>query len=164
MKNIGGVASVAALSVIALSACSATASPTVTVTVTNYVPVPLPNPSPTGTPPEARNPVELLKRVPGCVIPEGTEVGVFSGGGSRSASCDFMDNDGGSRGTTLQIMTLAGEKPGSQIRSDDSHRKIVGDDFVATLTGRWNAYAKWLTVEKIESIASILGGKYILPG
>ncbi|GAA4123676.1 hypothetical protein GCM10022415_29080 [Knoellia locipacati] len=46
------------------------------------------------------------------------------------------------------------------LRSDDSHKVIIGEDFLASITGDWNSYSKHINP---STIAKQVGGKLIPP-
>jgi len=108
----------------------------------------------------APNPVTMLKKLDGCVLPAGSSVGETDMDGNRYASCDYMDN-GGSAGTNVTVYTSAAGAPLAQLPNDDSHKVIVGSHFIAGVTGDWSAYSSTFDV---DSVAQSLGGKVVAPG
>lgn len=110
------------------------------------------------TPSSAPNPVAMLKKLVGCVLPAGSSVGETDMDGNRYASCYYMDN-AGSEGTNVTVYTSAGP-PTATLQNDDSHKVIVGSHFIAGVTGDWSAYSSTFDV---DSVAQSLGGKVIAP-
>lgn len=109
------------------------------------------------------NPVDVLQKIDGCVIPSGTEVGEPDIDGNLYASCDFLDN-GGSEGTRFTVRTYGADprevETADQLQSDDSHKKIIGNDWILTITGDWSAYSAHVDP---EAIAEMVGGEYLGP-
>jgi len=148
-------------------------------------PVPRVNTSPTvgeGAATEPANPVPIVKKIKGCVLDEGTEVGEHDVWGNRFASCSFMDNgltdengnakggngksEPGTSGTGVTARTYPGDPRQLEtnpqfLKSDDGTKRIIGKDFVVTITGIWTAYSKHLGPKEIEEIARQVGGEYI---
>lgn len=104
------------------------------------------------------NPVDLLKKIDGCHIPAGTEVGDTDIDGNRYASCNLKDN-AGTDGTDVTARTFPGDPTqlatADELSADDSHKIIVGSDFIVTITGDWSSYSRH--VDPAE-IAAQLGG------
>jgi hypothetical protein len=112
----------------------------------------------------AQNPVDILRKVRGCVIPAGTVSGSHDLMGERYASCDFMNNgnvqadgSGGTAGTGVTVYTgvLAANRPADV--SDDNHQVITGFDFVLILTQPPGGYN--VPVDP-QTVASEVGGTY----
>ena len=159
---------------------SGNAAPTVTVTAppaagaTPASPTPDPSASspdataePEGegaVPSEPRNPVPILKKVRGCVLAADTEVGETDIYGNRYAGCDFLDNSG-TPGTSVIVRTYPGdprqwESTPDNLRTDDSHKIIVGEDFVLTITGDFSDYSRHISS---KAVAKQVGGEYQAP-
>ena len=159
MEKAATAAAIIAAPIVALTGCAAAPSPVTTVTVVPVIAAPDSTPSV-----EARNPVELAKKIDGCELGEDASVGIRSGDGSRHVDCYWYDN-AGSLGTNVVVYTYPGDPrdlEGAQLLTpDDSHRVIVGPDFVVSITGDWSkdGYSKHLTKEKLKAIADKLGGE-----
>lgn len=112
---------------------------------------------------EPSNPVPILEKVDGCELEAGTEVGETDIDGNRYASCNFMDNSG-SAGTNVTARTYPGDPKdfatADQLRGDDSHKVILGQDFIVTITGDFAAYSADVDP---EVIADQVGGEYLVP-
>ena len=158
-------AAILAASIVALTGCAAAPSPVTTVTV---VPV-IAAPESTQTV-EPRNPVDIIKLIDGCQTDESAELGKTAIDGTLYAECYWNDNvwsDGSNTpGTGAVLYTYPGDPrdldEGSPLLTpDDSHRVIIGPDFVVSITGDWgkNGYSKHLTKEKVKAIADKLGGE-----
>ena len=162
MKKAAPAAAILAASIVALTGCAAAPNPVTTVTV---VPV-IAAPESTQTV-EARNPVELAKKIDGCKLEEDAYVGDRSGDGSRYVDCYFHDVAGEptAGGTSAVIYTYPGDPRDLEgaplLTPDDSHRVIIGPDFVVSITGDWSGYSKHLTPEKLKSIADKVGGEVV---
>jgi hypothetical protein len=152
-------AAILAASIVALTGCAAAPSPVTTVTVVPVIAAPDSTPSV-----EPRNPVELIKLIDGCQTEEDAELGKTAIDGSRYAECHWNDNSD-SGGTEVVLYTYPGDakelSTHSLLTPDDSHRVIVGPDFVVSITGDWSkgGYSKHLTKEKLKAIADKVGGE-----
>lgn len=176
---------VALAGLLLFASCSSGPAPTVTVTApapspsVEATPSPPPSeplPEPTGEPepedvvpeevPEPRNPVPMLKgAAPNCKTDAvAGEVDIM---GNRYATCYWQDN-GGSDGTAFEVRTYPGEperwSPEWPFMSSDSQRFIIGEDFIASVTGDWSTYSDWLDEATLQELAKRLGGKYLAPG
>jgi len=153
--------------VVALSACGTPKEPAPTITMTAM---------PTfAVAPEPSNPVPILMRISDCVLQDGTEVGEHDVWGNRFASCSFMDNiatdangnpQPGTAGTGVVARTYPGdprqlETNPAFLKSDDGTKRIIGKDFVVTITGIWTAYSKHLGPKEIKEIARQVDGEYV---
>jgi hypothetical protein len=112
-------------------------------------------------PAEPANPVPVLRKVKGCVIEDGTEVGDHDIAGNRYASCSFMDN-AGTPGTSVTVRTYPGDPMQwhpmpDQLKSDDSTKVIMGDDFTVVITGDWQSYSRDVDP---NAIAKLVGGTF----
>ena len=151
-----------AASIVALTGCATSPNPVTTVTVVPVIAAPDSTPSI-----EPRNPVELIKLIDGCETEEDAELGNTALGGSRYAECYWNDNADDTPGTGAVLYTYPGDPrdlEGSPLLTpDDSHRVIIGPDFVVSITGDWgkNGYSKHLTKAKLESIADKVGGEVV---
>ena len=164
MKKTTAAAAIIAASIVALTGCATAPNPVTTVTVVPVIAAPDSTPSV-----EARNPVELAKKIDGCELEEDASVGDRSGDGSRYVDCYFHDvpGDPTAGGTSAVIYTYPGDPrdiEGSPLLTpDDSHRVIIGPDFVVSITGDWSrdGYSRHLTKEKVKAIADKLGGEVV---
>ena len=158
MKKAPAVAIIAA-SIVALTGCAAAPNPVTTVTVVPVIAAPDSTPSV-----EPRNPVDIVKLIDGCQTDESAELGKTALDGSRYAECYWNDNSD-SRGTDVVLYTYPGDAKELSTRSlltpDDSHRAIIGPDFVVSITGDWSkgGYSTHLTKEKLKAIADKVGGE-----
>ena len=161
MKKAATAAAILAASIVALTGCAAAPSPVATVTVVPVIAAPDSTPSI-----EPRNPVELIKLIDGCETEEDAELGKTALDGSRYAECHWNDMSD-SLGTEVVLYTYRGDakelSTHSLLTPDDSHRVIVGPDFVVSITGDWSkgGYSKHLTKAKLESIADKVGGEVV---
>ena len=161
MKKTATAAAVLAASIVALTGCAAAPSPVTTVTVVPVIAAPDSTPSV-----EPRNPVELVKQIVGCQADESSELGKTALDGSRYAECHWNDMSGSS-GTEVVLYTYPGDakelSTHSLLTPDDSHRVIIGPDFVVSITGDWSkgGYSRHLTKEKVKAIADKLGGEVV---
>jgi hypothetical protein len=152
-------AAILAASIVALTGCAAAPNPVTTVTVVPVIAAPDSTPSV-----EPRNPVDIVKLIDGCQTDESAELGKTALDGSRYAECHWNDMSGSS-GTEVVLYTYPGDakelSTHSLLTPDDSHRVIVGPDFVVSITGDWSkgGYSKHLTKEKVKAIADKLGGE-----
>lgn len=110
---------------------------------------------------EPANPVPILKKVKGCIIEDGTEVGEHDVYGNRYVSCSFMDN-ADTPGTRVTVRTYPGDPKQwdpmpENLKSDDSSKVILGDDFMVVLTGDWSDYSRDVNP---KTIAKLVGGTY----
>ena len=165
MKPLAIIAAAALL----LTGCAATPQPAVTVTVTAPAPEPTPllPPQDAERPPasELRNPVDMLKKIDGCELEEGASAGDVDIFGNRYATCYCMDN-AGTRGTALDVRIYPGDPKDWDTVNDlgastDSSKLILGEDFAAWVVGDWSAYSKHLTKDRLEEIATTLGGRLV---
>jgi hypothetical protein len=86
---------------------------------------------------QARNPVDLLRKITGCHLDDGVETGERDIDGDRYASCNFLDNQG-TNGTDVTVYTGAGQRPDmTNFVTDDSHKVITGPDWFLVITGNW---------------------------
>lgn len=112
---------------------------------------------------EMANPVDILRKVEGCEIPAGSEVGDTDIDGNRYASCDFMDNSG-TAGTDVTARTYPGDPrdfaSADLLQGDDSHKVILGEGFLVLITGDFASYSKDVDPEEI---AQQVGGEYQPP-
>lgn len=110
---------------------------------------------------EMANPVEILRKVDGCELPAGSEVGETDINGNRYASCDFMDNSG-TAGTSVTARTYPGNARDfatlDQLQGDDSTKVILGEDFTVTVTGDFATYSAEVDP---EDIADQVGGQFL---
>ena len=154
-------AAILAASIVALTGCAAAPNPVTTVTVVPVIAAPDSTPSV-----EPRNPVDIVKLIDGCQTDESAELGKTALDGSRYAECHWNDMPGSS-GTEVVLYTYPGDakelSTHSLLTPDDSHRVIVGPDFVVSITGDWSkgGYSKHLTQEKLKSIADKVGGEVV---
>lgn len=161
MKKAATAAAILAASIVALTGCAAAPSPVTTVTVVPVIAAPDSTPSV-----EPRNPVELIKQIDGCQTDESAELGKTALDGSRYAECRWNDMSGES-GTEVVLYTYPGDakelSTHSLLTPDDSHRVIIGPDFVVSITGDWgkDGYSRHLTQEKLKSIADKVGGEVV---
>ena len=161
MKKAATAAAILAASIVALTGCATAPNPATTVTVVPVIAAPDSTPSV-----EPRNPVDIVKLIDGCQTDESAELGKTALDGSRYAECHWNDMSGSS-GTEVVLYTYAGDakelSTHSLLTPDDSHRVIVGPDFVVSITGDWskNGYSKHLTKEKLKSIADKVGGEVV---
>ena len=95
--------------------------------------------------------------------------------GNRFASCSFMDNiatdengkpEPGTAGTGVVARTYPGDPRQVEtnpefLKSDDSTKRIIGKDFVVTITGMWTAYSKHFGSTEINEIARQVDGEYV---
>ena len=159
MKKTTAAAAIIAASIVALTGCATAPNPVTTVTVVPVIAAPDSTPSV-----EPRNPVELIKQIDGCQTDESAELGKTALDGSRYAECHWNDMSGSS-GTEVVLYTYPGDakelSTHSLLTPDDSHRVIVGPDFVVSITGDWgkDGYSRHLTQEKLKSIADKVGGE-----
>ena len=95
----------------------------------------------------APNPVTTVTVVPVIAAPDSTPTDSTPGTGAV-----LYTYPGDPRDFGHEVMT-----------PDDSHRVIVGPDFVVSITGDWgkNGYSKHLTKEKVKAIADKLGGEVV---
>lgn len=167
-----GMAVFAAASAVGLAGCggggasassTATVTQTATVTATVTAAAHTPSHEPTSTQ-AAVNPVDLLKKLRGCVLPKGATVGNADIDGNMYASCYYMDNEG-SEGTdvTLRVVghTPTSKDMGGESHGDDSHKLIVGATWYAVVTGDWAAYSQHIDP---AVVAKTLGGRFIPSG
>ena len=161
MKKSAAAAVILAASIVALTGCAAAPSPVTTVTVVPVIAAPDSTPSV-----EPRNPVDIVKLIDGCQTDESAELGKTALDGSRYAECHWNDNSD-SGGTEVVLYTYPGDakelSTHSLLTPDDSHRVIVGPDFVVSITGDWgkDGYSKHLTKAKLKSIADKVGGEVV---
>ena len=161
MKKTTAAAAILAASIVALTGCAAAPNPVTTVTVVPVIAAPDSTPSV-----EPRNPVELIKLIDGCQTDESAELGKIALDGSRYAECHWNDMSGSS-GTEVVLYTYPGDakelSTHSLLTPDDSHRVIVGPDFVVSITGDWgkDGYSTHLTKEKLKAIADKVGGEVV---
>ena len=83
MKKAATAAAILAASIVALTGCATAPSPVTTVTVVPVIAAPDSTPSV-----EARNPVELAKKIDGCELEEDASVG------NRSGEAQSVDGSG----------------------------------------------------------------------
>ncbi|MFT4228482.1 hypothetical protein [Micropruina sp.] len=160
----------ALLALLMLGGCSAStpAAPPTEVASTSAVSTPE-EAEPGGEPelPDPRKPVDLIKQFGDRSCKTQAEAGEEDVYGNRYASCSWQDN-ADTPGTELTVRTYPGDPlefdPNVPFRSTDSNRIIIGDDFVATITGDWTSYSKGFTTKKLGAIADKLGGEYLPPG
>lgn len=115
-------------------------------------------PSPAATPdavqpttrPVPANPVPILAKIKGCVIPADTKVGLTDIRGDRYAGCDLS-------GVAIDVRTFPGDPKvvsPDWLRSDDGRRVIVGSDFTVVASAAPSSLAKI----HLEEIAAEVGG------
>lgn len=88
----------------------------------------------------APNPVQILQKLDGCVLPAGAVQGDTDMNGDRMAECSYQDNQG-TDGTSVTVYTNTSKPDLPGITADDSHKIITGKDFVLEITGDWSAYS-----------------------
>lgn len=102
----------------------------------------------------APNPVDILKLIPGCRLSPGETQGDHDVFGNRMAECNFEDN-GGSDGTDVLVYTNTTRPDLKGIVPDDSHKIILGSNFIVEITGDFAAYSAHVDP---DAIASEVGG------
>jgi hypothetical protein len=111
---------------------------------------------------EPANPVLILKKIPNCILDAGTSVGMHDIDGNRYVSCSFLDNSG-TPGTAITARTYPGDPKQldpKNLISDDSHKQIVGSDFIVSITGDWSSYSSGVDP---KNIATVVGGEFTAP-
>lgn len=109
------------------------------------------------------NPVELLKKVPGCSVPASVKYGDLDAWGNRFAECEFDNKGAWSSGTSVRVYMGDIEKVRAQgvpeqLLTTDSSLVFYGDGF----TGRIDGFAR--EGEKpvpIEPILKALNAKLV---
>ncbi len=134
----------------------ATVTVTVPVTASPATVTALPSPAATfdavqpTTRPVPANPVPILAKIKGCVIPADTKVGLTDIQGDRYAGCDLS-------GVAIEVRTFPGDPKvvsPDWLRSDDGRRVIVGRDFTVVASAAPSSLAKI----HLEEIAAEVGG------
>jgi hypothetical protein len=104
---------------------------------------------------EAPNPVDILKKIEGCVLEPGVTVGEDDINGNRYASCFIKDYiDVTARTFTLDPFPIYPEL----LEPDDSHRVVLGDNFMVNVTADPSAFAADVDMGEI---AAAVGGEEI---
>lgn len=166
MTNMGKMSGLLMAAVL-LAGCSqqASAPSAVTVTLPAVTVTALPSPAaapkaPTSAPPVVpANPVPILAKIKGCVIPDGTTAGLTDIAGDRYATCKLgKDGNGGE----VMVRTYPGDPRvlDPKMRSDDSQAFIIGSTFVAIVRAPGG-----LTSSKmpLAEIAAQVGGTVLPP-
>jgi hypothetical protein len=102
----------------------------------------------------AANPVDILRKIPGCVLAPGETQGDHDVQGDRTAECNFLDNNG-TEGTNISVYTWATTEGADKGITDDSHKAIVGDHFDLMILGDFPTYSAHIVPSKI---AALVGG------
>lgn len=113
------------------------------------------------------NPVDVLKKVPGCTIGPGVETGEPDMDGNLYASCAIKDVDfteDGEDYTTDIDVTARAVNPDDAVAQgyedatpDDSHKVIFGDGFYLVLTGEPAVFGT--RAVDVDAIATAVDGK-----
>jgi hypothetical protein len=152
---------IALAAALAAAGCSGTtnqpspAPPPVTVTVTT--PAEPTTWATTSTAAQPRNPVEILRKISGCQIPEGTERGRYDIEGNLGAECR-LDPNSPTAAASVSVTTYPGDPRGylrRPLHNDDGQAWVIGPDFTLQVL----MYAG-LSIKKIDvaKIASQTGG------
>jgi|GEM_PF-4527386 len=95
---------------------------------------------------ELSNPVEILKKIEGCDLEPGVEMGSRDVDGNLYAECDFPN----SGSVTVRVVGTQPEGYGNEDQTvDDSHKVIYGTDWYATITADPSLFVSDIDVEEI---------------
>lgn len=161
MQRPGRRGSPATVTVTVPASLASPATVTVTVPASPATVTALPQRPASTTRPVPANPVLVLEKVKGCVLPADTKTGLTDINGNRYAGCDLNGKPG--YGLSVDVRTYPGDPKvldPHPLRSDDSKQIITGPDFILVVSGNPKLLAKVNPAE----IAAQVGGTLVPVG